>query len=215
MQHDENILATGQTVRVEYNDCSGKVCCHQAKVGTLSDNVIELLFELKELPILSHGAGVILACQPDQNRPTLFYKCSVTDVYFGKAAIYVSDLNPIDMTVLRKHIRCDVNFAVKLEIDETIYGGHARNISAGGMFVGMPLRDGFAVGRRLTCHFSLPGFLNPMIVRGEIVRVERIETERMGIAIRFLSLHEKNQNDIIQYIYRCQRDMMKKRTSSK
>jgi hypothetical protein len=215
MQHDENTLLTGQPVRVEYNDCSGKVCCHPAKVGTVNDHVIELLFELKDLPILSHGAGIILACQSDRNRSTLFYKCNVADVYFGKAAIYVSDLKPIDMSVLRKHFRCDVHFAVKLEMDATIYGGHAQNLSAGGMLVGMPARDGFTVGRRLTCHFSLPGFLNPMIVRGEIVRVERIETERMGIAIRFLSIHEKNQNDIIQYLFRCQRDMMKNRITMK
>lgn len=215
MQQDYNTLfATGQTVRVEYNDCSGKLSCHQAVVGSNDNAVIELLFELSELPILTPGSGIILGLQLEPDRPTLFYKAQVSDVYFGKAAIYVSNLEPADMASLRKYFRCDVSFFVKIEMDSKVFGGHAMNLSAGGMLVGMPLRDGFVVGRRMTCQFELE-IGNPIIVRGEIVRVERIGNERIGIAIRFLSIHEKNQNDIIQYLFRCQREIMQKRKGIK
>lgn len=212
MQQDlYSLFSTGRSVRIEFNDGSGKIVCQQAIVGTNNHAVIELLFELNDLPILNPGSELIMVAQSQPDRPAQFYKARVVDVYFGKAAIYVSNIEPVDMTSLRKHFRFDVSIPVKLEMDTKVYGGHTKNLSAGGMLVGMPVREEFKVGRRLTCCFSLTPVSAPLVVRGEIVRMERIEKDRMGVAIRFLSLHEKNQNEIIQYLFRCQRELLQKK----
>jgi uncharacterized protein (TIGR02266 family) len=86
--------------------------------------------------------------------------------------------------------RVDVALAVDMQVSDRVFGGVAKNIGIGGMFVAADhLRT---VGDEFVLTFRLPGQKEPVSVRGEVrwVRASFVTTsaEVSGMGIRFLDL---------------------------
>lgn len=199
-------------IRVECNDATGKYTNYNARTGAFTGEKLELFFELQELPIVNPGTEFILVVLQEKDDTVFHFKTKVVDVCFGKALIVVAQPQRIDIKELRQFFRCPVNLPVKIELGQKALKGQAKNISAGGMLVEVERQDRLICGLRLSCEFVLPGATSQITIRGEIVRIDKAPNQRYdAIAIRYTAIHEKTQQEIIQYQFKCQREMALKR----
>ncbi|HOQ24728.1 MAG TPA: PilZ domain-containing protein [Bacillota bacterium] len=203
-------------IRVECNDASGRFTVNHAKTGAFDGEKLELFFELQELPIVNPGTEFILAAlNENEDEEVIYFKTKVVDVWFGRGLIVVAKPQRIDIKELRQFFRCPINVPVKLVVGERTIEGQGKNISAGGMLVEVENQVKLICGLRLTCEFTLPGLGIPLGIRGEIVRLDKAGNGRCAVAIRFTAIHEKTQQDIIQYQFKWQREMALKRKNGK
>jgi len=99
----------------------------------------------------------------------------------------------------RQSPRLRYEASVELESDDRFYTGFSRNISGGGLFIGVASPP--PVGTRLMVRFRLPTLEDPVETEAEVRWVRDGAGEVMpGMGVRFLSLPERVSTAIDQYL---------------
>jgi len=79
---------------------------------------------------------------------------------------------------LRKHGRKHCKRSATIAVGDNRYGGIAKNISEGGMFIETPTT--VSVGEEMSLLISFFSFEDPVSITGKVVR-----TEPLGVAVKF------------------------------
>ena len=90
----------------------------------------------------------------------------------------------------REHQRTPCLIAVDYANQDQVFKGFIQDISAGGLFI--KPQTSFSVGEEITLTFSPPNCQEPIKIKGEIVR-----SNRLGIGVEFKTVKKKLQNMLL------------------
>jgi len=95
----------------------------------------------------------------------------------------LSQLEAYESGNRREHPRTPCVVPVDYATQDQIFKGFIQDISAGGLFI--KPRSSFSVGEEITLTFSPPNYQEPIKIKGEIVR-----SNRLGIGVKFKTVNK-------------------------
>lgn len=87
--------------------------------------------------------------------------------------------------------------------------GEAYNLSGSGLFALINENINWKEGQILKLELELPTEKFPLVLKGKVVRREKIDTDKKGFGLDFVSISEKARDQIIKYLFAKQRRELK------
>lgn len=212
MQEDNlvtSLFKVGNPVRIEYNNYAGRVTAFEAFIKLFKENELRLGIKTKEIPSEFKPGTKLYLLLPDKGNRH-FFSVNILELIPGtQPQLVVSKPEHADIAELRRFFRCDVHLAVKMSAKGHQVTGWIKNLSASGLLAivkSLPVRSDNVVD----CEFQIPTINAPYIIKGIVVRMEPTLENQQLLGISFLDITDKQQNEIIRYLFQRQRELLQK-----
>ncbi|HOJ77398.1 MAG TPA: PilZ domain-containing protein [Bacillota bacterium] len=200
----------GNTVRIEYNDETGKVTTFQGVIKLFKDDELRLglLTEISSDKIPKNSKLFLVF---NNNGTDYYFTATVYEIVNNKQTILTTNQpKPADISSLRRFFRCDVHLELIYSFRGKEVQGWIKNLSACGLLAICRTNPELKVGFIMECQFQIPTLQEVIHVKGQLVRVEPALDAKQLIAVNFFDISERHQSAVIKYLFQRQREIAQK-----
>jgi hypothetical protein len=201
-------------VKIEYNDSCGKVIPFDASVSSYNSSLELVMKDNGLLDLIRIGNNLILVMFCENGKTIYYFSTKVLGIQPGPPQI-LRLFRPVrtNVSALRGFFRCDVSLSFIYILEGVLeFKGEIKNLSAGGLLGAIKYDSTLTVDMVIDVRFSLPALRKPLMLSAQIVRIEPGPNHKtQHIAVKFLKIKESEQNQIVKYLFQCQRELKTKR----
>lgn len=215
-EETRDIFKPSTPINAEYNDSTGKVICYSGMVKACHTDHIEFILD-DDNPTVQIRAGneIILVLGGTNTVFVHYYRTTILGLHQGKPLIiYGSTPQETNVSSLRCFFRCDIAIPFCYIIEKVLeFQGQTKNLSAGGLLGIVKLDSTLTVDSLVDVRFKLPDLPGPINVPSQITRIEKAPKSMMQIGVKFLKISPTQQDQIIKYLFKYEREMKSKRAT--
>lgn len=209
MEIIEELLQPGNSVQVEFIDANGtKQIFETYVIKNAKKNLLSLLMAQKNenLGYLKSGSNIYLTCKHFRDKHEYVFNTEVLNIKtFNLPVLDVTKPYKIYSSSRRRHFRFEVNLPFSYFYNKKELTGRVINLSSGGLLASIPPNDQLVTGRIIICQIVLPTIDKPVMLAGQITRIQKGENYQ-GIGLRFPYITKEMQKQISIYLYERQQN---------
>ena len=206
----KKLFSCGNSLQIEFRDHSKQKKLFKTIIDKISDRELTLILPVSQL--IPPGTKLVVIGRHDTDSQNYYFTAEVLTFHQGDpATLTISMPIPMQTSSRRRFFRCDVDlFFIYQDDTEMEYRGRIINLSASGLFAIVKNHPSLRISQILTCQLHLPTSVEPLRFEGKIIRIETVENDdEIGIALDFVNVSEKIQNEITKYLFQRQRELIK------